>query len=70
MNNLTRGQVIAIGIAALFGVPICIGIAIGYVLGFWVGVLVTVVAIATVAFIALRWWQRKAEREDKHKKGD
>lgn len=62
MNNLTRGQIIFIGVAALFGIPICIGFAVGYLAGLWAGVLVTVVAIAVIAFIAQRWWQRRQKQ--------
>lgn len=67
MRNLTPRQTIAVGVAALFGIPICAGIAIGYVLGFWVGLLVTVVSIAGIAFIAMRWWQRRAGDDKKNR---
>jgi Flp pilus assembly protein TadB len=69
MNNLTRGQIILIGVAALFGIPICIGFAVGYVAGFWTGVVATVVAIAVIAFIAQRWWEKKV-RQNKGKDDD
>ena len=66
MNNLTRGQTIFIGVAALFGVPICIGLVVGHFAGFWIGLLSTVIAIAVIAAIAQRWWQRQ-QKQNKDK---
>jgi len=65
MNNLTRGQTIAIGIAALFGIPVCAGLAVGYFADFWAGVLVAIVTIAVVATIALRWSAKQIKQQDK-----
>lgn len=64
MNNLTRGQMIFIGVAGLFGIPVCIGFVVGYKAGFWGGVLATVLSIAIIASIALRW-SRKRVRQNK-----
>lgn len=66
MNNLTQRQIILIGIVCLFGIPICIGIAVGHFAGFWFGVIATVCLIALIAFIAQRWWQKQArQKQDK-----
>jgi Flp pilus assembly protein TadB len=65
VGNLTRGQTIAIGIMALFGIPLCAGLAVGYFAGFWAGVLVAVVVIAAVATIALRWSAKQVDKEDR-----
>lgn len=62
MGNLSRSQAIAIGVAALFGIPICIGLVVGHFEGFWAGVFVTVVAIAVIAFIAQRWWSKQQKQ--------
>ena len=64
MNGLTRGRTIAIGIAALFGIPVCAGLAVGYFVGFWDGLVVTVVAIAVIAFIAQRWWEKQVRQHE------
>jgi len=65
MRNLTHGQTIVVGIAALFGIPVCVGLVVGHFLDVWAGVLVAVVIIAAVATIALRWSGKQAERRDK-----
>ena len=36
-TNLTYGQIIAIGVAFLFGLPICVGLAVGHFFGLWFG---------------------------------
>ena len=64
MNSLTRGQTIALGIAALFGIPVCAGLVVGYFVGFWAGLVVTVVAITVIAFIAQRWWEKQARQQE------
>lgn len=62
MINLKQRQIIAIGVACLFGIPICIGLVVGHFVGFWVGVVATVVAIAVIAYIAQRWWQKQQKQ--------
>jgi len=70
MANLKPSQTIAIGVACLFGIPICIGLVVGRLVGFWAGVVTTVVAIAIIAYIAQRWWQKqRKQNEDKDKDG-
>jgi len=69
MANLKPSQTIAIGVACLFGIPICIGLVVGHFVGFWVGVVTTIVAIAFIAYIAQRWWQRQV-RQNKGKGDD
>ena len=64
MNKLTTKQLITIGVACLFGIPICIGLVVGHFAGFWVGVIATVFTIAFIAFIAQRWWQKRARQNE------
>lgn len=59
MNNPSQRQMIVIGIGALFGIPICIGLVVGYFAGFWAGVIATVGAIAVIAYIAQWWWRKQ-----------
>ena len=66
MNNLTRSQIIFIGVACLFGIPTCVGFAIGYFLDFWWGVVVGVLVLLLIAYITPRW-QQKRERQNKGK---
>jgi Na+/H+ antiporter NhaC len=61
-TNLTYGQMIAIGVAILFGVPICLGIVAGYFLGFWLGVIVGGLALLLIAYLAQRWLKRTDEQ--------
>jgi len=71
MANLKPSQTITIGVACLFGIPICIGIVVGHFAGFWVGVVTTIVAIAFIAYIAQRWWQKqqnKGKKDDEDRK--
>jgi len=62
MANLKPSQTIAIGVACLFGIPICIGLVVGYFAGFWIGVVTTVVTIGVIAYIAQRWWQKQRKQ--------
>jgi len=68
VRNLSHGQTIAVGVMALFGIPLCLGLVVGGFVGFWAGLVVTVVLIAVIAFIAQRWWETRARQQEKHDK--
>jgi len=65
MKNPTQRQMVAIGVACLFGIPICAGIAVGHFAGFWAGVIVAVLTIVIIATIAQRWWNKQAGQKGK-----
>ena len=63
-TNLTHIQIIVIGVAILFGLPICIGLAIGYFFGFWFGVASAGLVLLLIAYLAQRW-MKKISKQDK-----
>jgi hypothetical protein len=64
-TNLTTGQIIAIGVAALFGLPICIGLVVGHFFGFWLGVASGGLVLLFIAYLAQRWMKRMGKQEKK-----
>ena len=65
MNNLTTRQIIAIGAAIIFGLPICVGLVVGHFLGFWFGVALGGLVLLFIAWLAKRWIKgTKQEKED------
>ena len=65
-TNLTHGQIIVIGAAIVFGLPICVGLAVGYFFGFVLGVGSGALVLLFIAYIAQRWMKRigKQDKED------
>jgi len=63
-TNLTRGQIIAIGAAIVFGLPICAGIVAGYFFGFWLGVASAGLVLLFIGYLARRWVKRANRKED------
>jgi len=63
-TSLTQTQIIVIGSAALFGLPIGIGLVVGHFFGFWFGVASGGLVLLFIAYIAQRWMKRMG-RQDK-----
>lgn len=66
-TNLTHAQIIAIGVAILFGLPICVGLVVWHFLGFWLGVTSGGLVLLLIAYLAQRWQKRisKQGKEDR-----
>lgn len=66
-TNLTHTQIIVIGVAALFGLPICVGLVVGHFFGFWPGVVSAGLVLLLIAYVAQRWTKRmgKQDKEDR-----
>jgi uncharacterized membrane-anchored protein YhcB (DUF1043 family) len=64
--KLSTGQMIAIGGAITFGLPICIGLVVGHFLGFWLGVASSGLVLGFIGYLAQRWAKRtsKQQKED------
>jgi hypothetical protein len=54
-TNLTHNQIIAIGSAILFGLPLCAGFVAGHFLGFWPGVMSGGLVLLFIVYLAQRW---------------
>jgi branched-subunit amino acid ABC-type transport system permease component len=65
-TNLTHAQIIAIGSAIVFGLPLCAGLVAGHFFGFWLGVVAAGLVLLFIGYLAQRWVKRanKKERED------
>jgi len=63
-TNLTHIQIIVIGVAILFGLPICVGLAIGYFFGFGFGIASGGLVLLLIAYLASRW-MKKVSKQDK-----
>ncbi len=64
MHNLSYQQIIVIGVACLFGIPICVGLVIGHFMGFWSGLATFALVIFIIALVAQRWWQKQNKGKD------
>ena len=62
-TNLTYGQIIAIGVAFLFGLPICVGLAVGHFFDIWFGVVSGVAVLLVIAYIGQRWMKRTGKQD-------
>jgi hypothetical protein len=56
--NLTHSQVIAIGSAIVFGLPICVGLVVRHFFGFWLGVAAAGLVLLFIGYLAQRWVKR------------
>jgi hypothetical protein len=65
-GTLTHTQIIAIGSAIVFGLPLCAGLVVGHFFGFWLGVAFGGLVLLFIGYLAQRWVKRanKKERED------
>ena len=63
-TNLTHAQIMVIGTVIVFGLPICVGLAIGYFFGFWFGVASAGLVLLFIAYLAQRW-MKKITKQDK-----
>ena len=68
-TNLTQGQIIVIGAAIVFGLPICVGLGVGHFFGLWFGVASGGLVMLFIAYLARRWMKRvnkqgEEDRED------
>lgn len=64
--NLTPRQIIAIGAAIVFGVPIIVGLVVGHFFGFWPGVASGGIVLLLIAFLARRQLMKRVREEEKH----
>ena len=62
-TNMTQTQIIVIGAAIVFGLSICVGLAVGYFLGFWFGVASGGLVLLFIAYIAQRWMKRMGKQD-------
>jgi len=67
IRNLTTGQMIAIGVAILFGLPICVGLVAWHFLGLWLGFTSAGLVLLLIAYLAQRW-QKRISNEGKEDK--
>ena len=63
MNNLSYRQIVAIGIAAVVGLPVCVGLVVGHFLDFWFGVVAGVLVLLFLMWLAQRHVKRMGKRE-------
>jgi len=63
-TNLTQTQIIVVGVAVLFGLPICVGLVVGHFFGFWLGVIAAGLVLLLIAYLAQRW-MKKISKQDK-----
>jgi len=68
MTNLKPSQIIAIGAAIVFGLPIAVGLVIGHFFGFWFGVASGGIALLFVAFLGHRHMVKMAKEQEKDTK--
>jgi len=66
MTNLKPSQIIAIGAAIVFGLPIAVGLAVGHFFGFWFGVAAGGIVLLLVAFLGHRHMVKMAKEQEKH----
>ena len=62
--NLTHAQIIAIGSAIVFGLPLGAGIVVGHFFGFWLGVVAAGVVLLFIGYLAQRWVKRVNKKEE------
>ncbi len=65
-TNLTQAQIIVIGAAIVFGLPICVGLVVGHFVGLWFGVASGGSVLLFIAYLA----QRRMRRISKQNKED
>jgi len=65
-TNLTHAQIIVIGAAIVLGLPICVGLVVGYFFGLGLGVGSGALVLLFIAYLAQRWMKRvgKPGKED------
>jgi hypothetical protein len=63
-TNLTHTQIIAIGSAIVFGLPICAGLVVRHFFGFWLGVAAGGLVLLFIGYVAQRWVKRASKKED------
>jgi uncharacterized membrane protein len=57
-------QIIVIGVAIIFGLPICVGLAVGHFFGFWLGVASSGLVVLVVLFMAHRRIIKLAQQQE------
>jgi membrane protein implicated in regulation of membrane protease activity len=65
MTNLKPSQIIIIGAAIVFGVPIIVGLVVGHFFGFWAGFASGAGLLLFVAYLGHRELMRRAREQEK-----
>ena len=63
-TNLTHTQIIAIGSAIVFGLPLGVGLAVWHFFGFWLGVAAAGLVLLFIGYLAQRWVKRVNKKEE------
>lgn len=65
MTNLKSSQIILIGAAIVFGVPITVGLVVGHLFGFWLGVASGGLVLLLVLFLGHRHMMKMVREQEK-----
>jgi len=70
MGNLTPLQIVAIGAALVFGIPIAVGFVVGHFFGLWLGVASGGSVLLFIFIIAHRQLMKRTREEKETKEED
>jgi hypothetical protein len=65
VTNLKLSQIIVIGAAIVFGLPIIVGLVVGHFFGLWLGVTSGGIVLLFVLFIVRRQLMKRAREQEK-----